>query len=95
MVETEMVMVFCYDVADARRRRRAAAALEKRAVRVQESVFEARMTTSAAQRLFARVSAQLGTGDSLRLYAVTAAGMRHCRATGGAPLPEDRDFWLF
>ncbi len=95
MAETEMVMVFCYDVADARRRRRAAAALEERAVRVQESVFEARMTTTAAQRLFDRVSAKLEAGDSLRLYAVSAAGLRHCRASGGAPLPEDHDFWLF
>jgi len=33
--------------------------------------------------------------DSLRPYAATAAGLRISRAEGGAPLPEDREFWLF
>lgn len=95
MAETEMVMVFCYDVSDSRARRRVAGVLEDRAVRVQESVFEARLTPRGAHALFRAAARELGEGDSLRLYAVTAAGMRSSRVSGGAPLPEDHDFYLF
>lgn len=95
MAETEMVMVFCYDISDARVRRRVAGVLEERAVRVQESVFEARLTPRRAQALFRTAARELGRGDSLRLYAVSAAGMRVSRSAGGAPLPEDHDFYLF
>jgi len=95
MAETEMVMVFCYDVSDARARRRVSAVLEDRAVRVQDSVFEARLTPRHAHALFQAAAGELGTGDSLRLYAVTATGMRVSRAAGGAPVPEDHDLYLF
>lgn len=95
MAETEMVMVFCYDVSDSRNRRRVAGVLEERAVRVQDSVFEARMTPRRAHALFRAAAGALGDGDSLRLYAVGAAGLRVSRTVGGAPLPEDHDFHLF
>ncbi len=94
MAETAMLTVFCYDVADDRDRRRVARVLEDRAVRVQDSVFEARLTERQAAALFEAVARELGAGDSLRAYAITAQGLRRSRATGGAPLPEDRDFFL-
>lgn len=95
MAETEMVMVFCYDVSDSRVRRRVARVLEERAVRVQESVFEARLTLRRAHALFHAASRELGAGDGLRLYAVPATGLRSSRVSGGAPLAEDHDFYLY
>jgi CRISPR-associated protein Cas2 len=95
MADGEMLMVFCYDVADDRRRRRVAAVLEDRAVRVQESVFEARLTARQAEAVLAAAAAELTPADSLRMYAVTAHGLRRSRTLGGAPLPEDREFYLF
>lgn len=95
MAETRMLMVFCYDVSDAKARRRLSGILEDRAVRVQESVFEALLTPRAAHALFTEAASYLMVGDSLRLYAVTAGGRVHCRADGGAPLAEEHPFYLF
>ncbi|MEQ8585020.1 MAG: CRISPR-associated endonuclease Cas2 [Thalassobaculaceae bacterium] len=94
MATGEMIAVFSYDVSEARRRRRVAAILEAEAVRVQQSVFEARMTRKQIDRLADAIGAELDRGDSLRVYTIAAHGERHCRAIGGAPLPEDQDFWL-
>lgn len=94
MAAAEMLMVFSYDVADDKRRRRVARVLEDAAVRVQKSVFEARMGERAADRLAARIAEHLGPGDSLRVYAVGAHGMARSKAYGGAPLAEDQDFYL-
>ncbi len=58
-------------------------------LRVQDSVFEARLTAREAARLFERLSRMIADGDKLRLYAISAAGRPRCRAKGGAPLPED------
>ncbi len=90
----EMLMVFCYDVADDRARRRVAAVLEAGAVRVQRSVFEARMSGRRADRLAEAAARHLGQGDSLRVYAVGAHGLARSRAYGPLPLPEAQDFWL-
>lgn len=94
MPTAEMLMVFCYDVTDNKRRRRVAQALEDAAVRVQKSVFEARMTERAANRLAATVAAHLAPGDSLRVYAIGAHGQTRSRSYGGAPLAEAQDFYL-
>lgn len=94
MPAAEMLMVFCYDVADNKRRRRVAKALEDAAVRVQKSVFESRMTERAAGRLAERVAAHLAPGDSLRVYAIGAHGLTRSRSYGGAPLAEAQDFYL-
>jgi len=89
-----MLMVLCYDVGRANVRNRVAAMLEDEAVRVQESVFEARLTRVEAERLFGRLSALLDDGDSLRMYAVPATGLGRSRAVGGAPIPDDADHWI-
>lgn len=94
MAETAMVMVFCYDVESDRRRRRVAALLEEWGVRVQKSVFEARLTDRQARALLARAARELGPRDSLRMYALSAHGLARSAAIGAAPVPEQRDFWL-
>jgi len=94
MAARPMTMVFCYDVVDDRTRQRVAKALEERAVRVQESVFEARLSERETGLLFDRVSRLLNPEDSLRMYALSASGLARSRVAGGAPLPEDGDYWL-
>ena len=95
MAAAEMLMVFCYDVRDDKRRRRVARYFEDWAVRVQDSVFEARLTPVRAHAVFRRAEEMLSPADSLRLYAVPAVGLRHARAHGGAePLASD-DYYLF
>ena len=94
MATTTMLTVFSYDVADNRRRRRIAALLEDRAARVQQSVFEASLNERQAERLAARIVAEMGPGDSLRVYAVSRHARPRCRTYGGAPLAEEQDYYL-
>jgi CRISPR-associated protein Cas2 len=94
MARVEMLMVFSYDIADDRRRRRVAKILEETMVRVQESVFETRLSERATDLLVARVEREMGSGDSLRVYAVGADSFPRCRQVGGAPIAADADFWL-
>lgn len=86
MSDRNMIMVFCYDIGDARRRRKVAKTLEARAVRVQESVFEVPLTRKEANKLFDKVAIFLEGADSLRMYAVSAAGLDRTRV-GGATIP--------
>lgn len=94
MARAEMLMVFSYDIADDRRRRRVAKILEETMVRVQESVFETRLSEQATTLIVARVEREMGPGDSLRVYAVGSASFERCRQVGGAPISSDADFWL-
>jgi CRISPR-associated protein Cas2 len=94
MADRPMLTVFAYDISRDRVRARVAALLEDHAVRVQNSVFEANLTHSAANRLFSRLAALLEPGDRLRMYGISATGRARCRAHGGTPLPENGDFWL-
>ena len=94
MTARSMTMVYCYDIENDRTRRRVAGILEDRAVRVQESVFEARLTERHADQLFELAKAEMDPGDSLRMYALSATGLARCRAQGGAPIPQDGDYWL-
>lgn len=91
---TEMLMVFSYDIASDRIRRRVSKLLTERLVRVQRSVFEARMSVTDARKLVARIARELEPEDSLRVYAIGAAGFRRCMAYGPLPLPEKQDFYL-
>ena len=94
MADRAMLMVFCYDIVSARTRARVAGLLEDQAVRVQDSVFEARLTKASADRLFETLRRQLDDGDMLRMYAVSATGLERSRAHGGAPMAEDGDYWI-
>lgn len=91
---TYQTIVICYDIERARTRRKIAKLLEGRMVRVQQSVFEARLHNKAAERLFDQASANLDDGDSLRMYVLSKTGLRNSRVFGGAPLPEESGFWL-
>lgn len=83
MPRARMFTVFAYDISDDAKRRRVAGMLEERAVRVQNSVFEAWMTEDEAKALAIEVEAILATGDSLRVYAVGQSGLARCRTFGG------------
>jgi len=94
MAERPMLMLVCYDIAQARARARIAATLEEQAVRVQESVFEVRLTERQAAALFNTLADWVSPGDSLRMYGVSAAGLARSRAVGGAPIPDDAPYWI-
>lgn len=94
MSSGEMLMVFSYDVQESRNRRRLARILEKHAVRVQKSVFEAWMDKSLADRVSRRAAAELGPHDSLRVYAIGAKGYQRTRAFGATVLSERQEFYL-
>jgi len=95
MAAPVLTYVMTYDISSPSIRRRVARLLEERMTRVQKSVFEARMTAMAAQRLFDEVSQLLEEDDSLRMYALTSRALEKSRASGGAPLPEEGGWWLF
>ncbi len=90
----ESLFVFTYDVVGDRARRRVAHILEEATVRVQDSVFEARMSPDAAEKLAHAAARELDESDSLRVYAVGDATLDRCLAFGVLPLPERHDFYL-
>ncbi len=94
MVEGEMLYVVCYDISRDSARTRVAALLETELARVQESVFEGRMSAFAARRLGERAAVLIGPDDSIRIYAVGAAGLKRSLVFGPRPLPEADDFYL-
>jgi CRISPR-associated protein Cas2 len=94
MADREWVHVFCYDVARDRDRRRLADVLERELVRVQKSVFEGPLTQTQARRLADRAARHLGPDDSLRVYALSAAGHGRSFAYGAAYLPEREGYYL-
>ena len=94
MADALLTIVICYDVVGAASRRRVATLLEERMVRVQQSVFEARMTARAANRLFDLATRMIEEEDSLRMYVMSRSGLAKSRVAGGAPLPEEGSFWL-
>lgn len=91
----EHIFVFCYDVASNKARRRMAGILEDKGTRVQKSVFEVRCPLARAQRLLARLAAGRLPGDSVRMYCLTEEARARSAASGGAPIPERAEFWLF
>lgn len=96
MPRGEMLTVFTYDVSADRNRRRVARLLEDAATRVQDSVFEARLTKARAEALSQRVAAELGQGDSLRVYVIAADGEARSRVYGdGPPFESDAEYWVF
>ena len=94
MPSAEMLTVFAYDIANDRRRRKVAKILENGLVRVQESVFEGRLTTKKADAIRKRIEALMKPDDSLRVYAVPKDALARCHQKGGAPVLDDIDYWL-
>ena len=87
--------VFCYDISDNRRRRRIATLLEDYATRVQESVFEARLSLGSVQRISKKVAVIMQDSDSLRVYTIGRTGERACSVYGqGIPVENGEAYWL-
>jgi CRISPR-associated protein Cas2 len=95
MSQGKMMTVFCYDVSEDKRRNRISKLLVKEAMRVQLSVFEGRMTEARTLSLSQRIAANLGDGDSLRVYVMSASGEQRTRVYGDGPaLQRGESFWL-
>jgi len=94
MAGREMLTLFCYDIASDAARRRVAATLERHGLRVQESVFEAKLAPARAEALARTAARYLGPEDSLRVYAIGRGLRRHCLAFGPLGLSEEQDFYL-
>ena len=94
MADREWLYVFAYDVVKNHDRRRVSAALEKELVRVQKSVFEGMLTQRQAKQLAQKAACFLGEADSLRIYAISAAGHRQSMTYGAGYLPEREGFYL-
>lgn len=88
--------VIAYDIADDVRRRRLASALGRRAVRVQESVFEGWLNAIEVRALLAEAAALIEpTVDALRAYPLAGNVSSRRRTLGdasGAPRPPG--FWI-
>jgi CRISPR-associated protein Cas2 len=96
MARGEMLTVFSYDVTDDKRRRKIAHLLEGAATRVQQSVFETRVSRPRCDALSQRIAAMLGDNDSLRVYVIGADGEARSRVYGnGAPFESDEGYWLY
>ena len=94
MAARSQLYVIAYDIADNRRRRRIAALLEERAARVQESLFEQRMSPRAAASLFAQLQQLCADGDSLRLYPVPDTALPRAHTYGGPAIASACRYWL-
>ncbi|MEQ1688773.1 MAG: CRISPR-associated endonuclease Cas2 [Sphingopyxis sp.] len=94
MAARRLLYVIAYDIADDRRRRRIASLLEERAARVQESLFEQRLSNREAAQLFAALKALCHTDDSLRLYPVPDAALPRARTHGGPQIAGGGRYWI-
>ncbi|MCV6547906.1 MAG: CRISPR-associated endonuclease Cas2 [Cohaesibacter sp.] len=88
------LIVICYDISGSKLRRKVASFLEDRMVRVQKSVFEARLHLEAANRIFDYLENLIDENDRIRMYVMQKGGLAKCRSSGGTPIPEDGSFWL-
>ncbi len=84
-----MLTIFAYDISDDRRRTRVASVLAEYGQRVQQSVFEGRVTDAERRRAVDRVSRLLDAAtDSLLVYVVPAPQEARIVAAGRPrPLP--------
>lgn len=84
-----MLHAVCYDIADDRRRRKMAKLLEGYGVRVQHSVFEARLDheklLSLRKKIERRIDPEL---DSVRIYRICARCRESIEVIGLGMLPE-------
>ena len=94
MPDRPHLRLIIYDVSDNRRRRKLAAILEEVAARVQESAFEARLTTTQLARLRRKLAPHVTEDDSLRIYSVPDTALPHCHVTGGPLIADGARFWL-
>ena len=94
MPDRPQLRLIVYDIGNDRRRRKVAALLEERAARVQEGVFEARLSQAQLTRLCSKLDAVIGPEDSLRIYTVPDVALRRCHIRGGPMLADGARYWL-
>jgi CRISPR-associated protein Cas2 len=94
MSSSARLYVICYDVVQDKARRRLARFLEKHALRVQDSVFEVRTTGEKLRQTWQQAVRLVGNGDSVRAYALDAAGRRESFSYGPGPRIADEGFVL-
>lgn len=94
MSQTAQLRVISYDISDDRRRRRICSVLEDGAVRMQESLFEARLTDRQTNGLWTKLNACLGPGDSLRIYTIPDSALSRSHSTGGPDISQGARYWL-
>ncbi len=94
MANREWLYLFCYDVTGDKDRSRLASLLEKNLTRVQKSVFEGMLSQSEARNIGENAALLIGPDDSLRVYAITAAGHRNSFVFGAGYLPEREGYYL-
>ena len=84
--------VICFDIADARRRRRVVRVLEAFASRAQESVFEGWLDRHERRALYARLAAVIdATVDRVACYLLAPTDYRDAVSLGrGLPIDDFR-----
>ena len=88
------VRVIAYDTNSDARRRKLSSLLEDNAVRVQYSVFEARMNDKRLKSMVAEIKNIITAEDKIRIYTLDQNSLARSYSFGGSPLPERQDFWL-
>lgn len=94
MASRKQLIVFTYDISRNALRNRIAEILELHGIRVQESVFESRLTAKQAQSLFSKLQLIIDPGDSLRMYVIPEDGRLLSQSAGGAPISPAEDYIL-
>lgn len=92
---TLALRVFCYDIADAKKRNRIAKVLEAVGDRVQYSVFRAHLTDDEVQVVLARLERRMDRAtDRIHVYTLCGACVPRIR-TVGTDLPVERSCDIF
>lgn len=65
-----MIYILCYDISNNKRRYRTSCLLEGFGIRIQESVFECRLSNNLLNQLVSRLSKIITDKDTLRIYPV-------------------------
>lgn len=94
MAGHKQLIVISYDISRNSLRSRISGMLEKHGVRVQYSVFECRLTLTAADALFSKLDLLRDPGDSLRMYVLPEDGRKNSKSAGGAPISPAEDSFL-
>ncbi len=95
MADDPMLTVIAYDISSDRARRYVAEILEEIGLRVQESVFEARLSRTQSDGLARRLRKHVGEGDSIRFYPIAASRRERLLVLGTGVAAEDGPFLLF
>jgi len=86
-------VVVAYDIGDDRRRARVAEVLLGFGGRIQGSVYELWLDERRLERLWSRISEEVGEGDLVRCYVVCTACRLRTRAYGSPP-PQDVEVFI-